>query len=62
MSGGAPLELLDQSWSPTFWCPADSRSDSNTGGVGGSIPPLPTRFAQLSGVHAETFPLDDPQH
>src|SRR5215216_525211 len=29
--------------------------------VGGSIPSLPTRSVQLSGLAAET-PLDDPQH
>jgi hypothetical protein len=29
--------------------------------VGGSIPSLPTRFAQLSGPTAETPPVDDPQ-
>jgi hypothetical protein len=28
--------------------------------VGGSIPSLPTRFAQLSGLAAETPPLDEP--
>src|SRR6266508_3865991 len=29
--------------------------------VGGSIPSLPTRFAQLSGLAPETPPLDEPQ-